>query len=306
MTKQAENALKFWASVGIFTGGAYIVSKLFTKKDSIESLKERQRVRVSKFQGKNYDTQSSVNFYVDSNHAKSSHTNFNSHDISGHLASNDEKIAYKILKNKEFSKHIISLLFDGISLRLIINDNGSVTRYTFQAVSGAAQSLNGKNYFTYQKDRQYLKNSGPIPEGEYFITPLSENEDECIQYWDDMDVSQRLLSVVERGKWKNGIPAWGRVRIPIQPKTIELVKNGEIITRGNFFIHGGIMAGSAGCIDLWRGNEKFFEIFLNCIDKYKTEILSSGGKIPLIVKYEYNTKMECDNTFFTKHCKPIK
>ena len=59
------------------------------------------------------------------------------------------------------------------------------------------------------------------------------------------------------------------------------------------------------CIDLWDKNELFFEKFLHYVEKGKEEILNNQGKIPLIVKYEDNTIMECDNDFYTKYCKPI-
>lgn len=78
---------------------------------------------------------------------------------------------------------------------------------------------------------------------------------------------------------------------------------GQTLTRGDFFIHGGEEAGSAGCIDLWDKNELFFEKFLEYVEKYRNEILKNQGKIPLIVKYEDNTRLECDNNL--KYCKPI-
>ena len=75
--------------------------------------------------------------------------------------------------------------------------------------------------------------------------------------------------------------------------------------RGDFFIHGGVQAGSAGCIDLWDKNELFFDKLLDYVKRYKDEILKNQGKIPLVVKYEDNTTMECDSDFYTKYCKPI-
>ncbi|MCX2683919.1 hypothetical protein OQH60_08630 [Campylobacter sp. MIT 21-1685] len=86
---------------------------------------------------------------------------------------------------------------------------------------------------------------------------------------------------------------------------------GQTIIRNNFFIHGGWAAGSAGCIDLWKNNDEFFRIFLKYVKKYKEEILNNQGKIPLIVKYEDTTKVECDNivlsdkSIHTNYCKPI-
>lgn len=67
----------------------------------------------------------------------------------------------------------------------------------------------------------------------------------------------------------------------------------------------GAEAGSAGCIDLWKNNNEFFRILLEYVEQYKDEILDNQGKIPLIVKYEDNTTMECDDSLYTKYCKPI-
>lgn len=180
-------------------------------------------------------------------------------------------------------------------------------------MSGRPQKINGKHYFTYEKERQILESEGPIPEGEYYITPLSKNVDDGVQEWDKIGIWQQLKSTLGGGQWAGGTPAWGTIRIPIQPKTITLTDSkGNTITRNNFFIHGGAAAGSAGCIDLWDKNEMFFEKFLNYVEQYKDEILKNQGKIPLIVKYEDSTKVECDNVVLfnqgidTNYCKPVK
>lgn len=55
----------------------------------------------------------------------------------------------------------------------------------------------------------------------------------------------------------------------------------------------------------WKNNELFFGIFLEYVEKYQDEILKNNGKIPLIVEYKKDTKIECDDDFYTKHCKPI-
>lgn len=65
--------------------------------------------------------------------------------------------------------------------------------------------------------------------------------------------------------------------------------------RGDFFIHGGAEAGSAGCIDLWKNNNEFFRVFLEYVERYKEKILKNQGRIPLIVKYADSTKIECDD-----------
>ncbi|OCR07500.1 hypothetical protein BA184_09155, partial [Helicobacter pullorum] len=208
----------------------------------------------------------------------------------------------------EKEKGIISLHFNGKLLTIIVNkDDKEIERISFQAVSGRPQKKsNNKHYFTYEKERQMLKSEGPIPEGEYYITPLSENIDDGVQYWNQIGYWQRLKSNLGGGQWRGGTSAWGTIRIPIQPKTKTLTNAQEqTITRGDFFIHGGAEAGSAGCIDLLDKNELFFDKLLHYVEQYKDEILDNQGKIPLIVKYEDNTTMECDANRYTKYCKPI-
>ena len=201
----------------------------------------------------------------------------------------------------EINRIDIALKFDGEFLSILINGK---MKHSFQAVSGEAQKMNDKYYFTYEKERQMLKNEGPIPEGEYFITPLSENEDDSVQEWNKIGFWQQLKSKLGGGQWAKATPAWGKIRIPIQPK-IKIVINfqGKEVVRNDFFIHGGVEAGSAGCIDLWKNNDDFFKVFLEYVEKHKKDILLNQGKIPLTVKYKNNIKVECDNSTFTKHCK---
>ncbi len=81
-----------------------------------------------------------------------------------------------------------------------------------------------------------------------------------------------------------------------QIKTI-IDSKGQTIIRLNFFICIRVEARSARCIDLWDKNELFFEKLLHYVEQYQDEILKNQGKIPLVVKYENNTTMECDNNF---------
>ena len=88
----------------------------------------------------------------------------------------------------------ISLHFNGKLLAIIVKKDGKeVERILFQAVSGSPQEKpDGKHYFTYEKERRMLKSEGPIPEGEYCITPLSENINDGVQYWNKIDMTQRM------------------------------------------------------------------------------------------------------------------
>ena len=199
---------------------------------------------------------------------------------------------------------VVSLYFNGKLLTIIINKNGKgIERIDFQAVSGRPQKVGDKHYFTYEKERQMLKNEGPIPEGEYYITPLSENIDDGVQVLEAIGDLKGSLSgflskigIPKFGTFYGGSYAWGVIRIAIQPKIKTLTNSqGQTITRGDFFIHGGAEAGSAGCIDLWKNNNEFFKTLLRYVEQYKSEILKNQGKIPLIVEYESSTKIECDS-----------
>lgn len=112
----------------------------------------------------------------------------------------------------------LSLHFDGSRLEM----SGGSKGYSYPAVSGTSDGLDN---FDYSLARQQLRNTGPIPEGVYWIRPdeLWENA------W------YRRASTA----------AWGNYRITIHPFITT-----ETFGRGGFFIHGGSIRGSSGCIDL--------------------------------------------------------
>lgn len=112
----------------------------------------------------------------------------------------------------------LSLTFDGSKLTL--TDGKKIDSY--RAVSGRAAST-GK--FDYSSARQRVHGAGPIPEGIYWINPL--------ELW-------------ENAWWKPApTRAWGNFRITIHPFNTTVT-----FGRGGFFIHGGSVPGSAGCICL--------------------------------------------------------
>ena len=173
------------------------------------------------------------------------------------------------------------LEFDGEFLSIHITYNELKQVHSFKAVSGAPIKSGSNYYFDYSKKRQLLANEGPVPEGTYYITPLSSNKDDAIQYWEKLDNVQHFEASIAMGSWPGGKKSWGNVRIPILPKSITLLDENKEIKRKNFFIHGGEKAGSRGCIDLCENDMQFFEILLSYI-----ELIKSENKIPLIIKYK--------------------
>ena len=79
----------------------------------------------------------------------------------------------------------------------------------------------------------------------------------------------KVKSVVGRGPWPGGTTSWGEDRVPIKP---QIDNRGE--RTGGYFIHGGSTPGSRGCIDLWKYNQSFFNVFL----KY-------SSPLPLVIVY---------------------
>jgi len=116
---------------------------------------------------------------------------------------------------------VLQLMFDGKYLRM----TGGSKSYSYPAVSGKPDA---SGHFDYSEARQRIANAGPIPAGTYWIRPdeLDDN------YW----------NTVVSGSFER---SWGRYRITIHPFTTT-----ETYGRGGFFIHGGTVPGSAGCIDL--------------------------------------------------------
>lgn len=141
----------------------------------------------------------------------------------------------------------IHLAFDGYFL------HGFGVNYSvsYPAVSG--KMINGK--FNYSVESQKHQNQGPIPEGEYWVQPSEIQENAWYRF-------------------NNSQAGWGDFWLTIHPypKT-------ETYGRGGFFIHGGTMPGSIGCIDLSIHVGKFVESLNARLGK------SKNCYIPLSVKY---------------------
>lgn len=144
-------------------------------------------------------------------------------------------------------RSILSLHFDGRTLRA----QGSRVLIHIPAVSGHPK--NGK--FDYSSEYQKIPDHGPIPEGEYWIQPseLQENA------W------YRL---------KSPRAGWGDYWITIHP-----YPSTQTHGRGGFFIHGGNIPGSAGCIDLSIQMSRFVATIEKELDG------KSKCYVPLTVRY---------------------
>jgi RHS repeat-associated protein len=127
-----------------------------------------------------------------------------------------------------------ALHFDGKKLRLRGSDpNHRRTIREWNAVSGRPGS---------SADDQFKEGYGPLPEGTYWVNPKQTD-------------SLNLLDPRDYDWWLTGGPsAWGWIRTP-------LVADAQTVTgtRYGFFLHGGSVPGSAGCIDLTLDNDSFHQ-----------------------------------------------
>ena len=106
---------------------------------------------------------------------------------------------------------------------LVVSDSDEV--YTVLATSGKGNCVN-------RPSCEHLENKGPIPKGHYYL--LRKELDDPIPAWD----FARSMAIGDWGDW----------RISLHP-VFGTVKHG----RSGFFMHGGRVRGSAGCIDIGGG-----------------------------------------------------
>lgn len=127
------------------------------------------------------------------------------------------------------------------------------------------------------------KNAGPLPEGQYNVGPLETRSGtpEEIGFWETLWL--KAIGNVEADTEANkqfckntniSRISWGNYRLAITP-----TGNQPMYQRGSFYVHGGSMPGSHGCIDLTSEMDDFAKFF-------GVWSAANGKKtIPLTVRY---------------------
>ncbi len=87
-----------------------------------------------------------------------------------------------------------------------------------------------------------VKNFGPIPKGTYVLDPSEVSEGNIV---------------------RDFLGDWGEYRVPLQP-----LHNTDTKGRDGFFLHGGEIPGSAGCLDVGENDNTIFD----WIKQYKKPI----------------------------------
>lgn len=155
----------------------------------------------------------------------------------------------------------LSLEFDGKKLSLFQNN---MIVDSWPAVSGKPSSENLSLKRDYSVAHQKVPFDGPIPEGNYHIYPMAT------AWRADQNMIDYAIANIFKGFRKG---PWGEARTSIYPDP-----GTETYGRRGFFIHGGEVAGSAGCIDLTSYDRDFF----NTLDYFNQGRYSF---IPLKVDY---------------------
>ena len=126
----------------------------------------------------------------------------------------------------------------------VYSEMEGIDSYTIDVTSGRGKCENDTSC-------EFKRNEGPLPRGKYYI---NKNEIDNPSFEDDFERNFRTPRELGGGDWGD----W-RVRIYPRPST-------ERKGRTGFYLHGGYIDGSAGCIDfggLWWGNDKLLNSLLN-------------------------------------------
>lgn len=182
-----------------------------------------------------------------------------------------------------------SLMFNGDKLIWLV---GGKELKSWDAVSGLTWKNTppsdwGSLLNRYVQSRQQWskeKDAGPLPEGQYSVGPLETRNGQPEEigaieaFWYKLTGQVEGETTANKQFCRNTILSrisWGNYRLRINPTGGQ-----KMYGRGDFYVHGGSLGGSHGCIDLTDEMEDFAKFF--------TVWSTSNGKktIPMTVKYK--------------------
>jgi hypothetical protein len=177
----------------------------------------------------------------------------------------------------------VTMHFDG--QELIVRADGAEV-FRFSAQSGRPVPLRPEDAAkvsadpvtdSYMNDKRFtgVQDLGPIPEGTYQFSPgtlqrFSAGEQMSLMVTPHSSTAQTATGAVSGGDWGAG-------RVALTP--VGKLREGPIPganRRSGFFLHGGIMAGSSGCIDVGTS----FSTLADWLEGY-------GRAVQLTVAYEH-------------------
>lgn len=210
------------------------------------------------------------------------------HELTHVLQQNGGEIRTKKKVGKKFEHQpgavspykVISGTFDGKWFKLL-GDGKEI--YSVEASSGRpytvspadAKKCGGQASDSYMNNPLYvgIKDNGPIPEGTYVFSATR------IGLFDAMEQLQIMSGSEFTDPFGQSMHGgdWGAGRVPLQPVSIKPGPKGcgNTSSRSGFYLHGGIMPGSSGCIDV--GNSGFRDI--------AKQLQGHKGKVRVQVQY---------------------
>jgi hypothetical protein len=212
----------------------------------------------------------------------------------GSLSSVAKNIAKKETGTDSVLNPNATLFFDGdkvywLTDGKVIKKWNAVSGLTWKNTPPSDWGQMLKRYTTSPQEWSKDKNAGPLPEGGYVVGPLETrdgNQEEIgalEAFWDKL-TGKVSDNDADRAFGKNTLLSrisWGNYRAFIKP-----TGNQQMYGRGSFYIHGGSLRGSHGCIDLtdeMADFAKFFGIWSSATKK-KTIPLNVKYKTPLLNK----------------------
>jgi hypothetical protein len=177
-----------------------------------------------------------------------------------------ERLGVKIPRQSEsdfkrisarFDGRVFSVIADGEAVMEVIATSGrneSVGRKEAQLCGGTTDEayLNNPRYVG-------IKDFGPIPEGAYSFMPSRITLFSPQERFRLASAGRAAFQDVHGKQLSGG--DWGAGRVPLTPSPGSPEKDtvcGDTTRRSGFFLHGGVLAGSAGCVDV--GNSAFKEL----------------------------------------------
>jgi Domain of unknown function (DUF4157) len=165
------------------------------------------------------------------------------------------------------------IVYDGTT---VIMTQASQSGKPISVRSSDATACGGSTADAYINNPLYvgIQDFGAIPEGEFTV---SLSEFSTFGAWEQAQMITGGMFTDPFGQALHG-GDWGAGRAPLRPKTILPGKGcGDTSKRSGFYLHGGSLPGSSGCIDI---DNRGISTFLSTLGSYKSVI-------PVKVKYKY-------------------
>ena len=205
------------------------------------------------------------------------------------ISAQTAQAANKVKEVSPFTNPKATLLFDGVKLHWMVDGEkiqswDAISGLTIFNSSPSEWSEMIKRYTDTPEEFAKSKNAGPIPPGNYTIGMLETRKGDHKEVsalsalWDKITGELEVTSDKEKQFQSDNEfsrVGWGNFRAPIYANKGTITHG-----RGGFYIHGGSLPGSHGCIDLMDGMDEFSK-------KYGMWLAATKkGGIPLESNYE--------------------